>query len=319
MDDQQIVPKLLPHVSVFVPEVGSHSSLRIIPAPVPSTQYIHPSIHKIPLQLPGYGISTTTTAPLTKRNMGLSILSALSAVFALPSTTKTPLILLSHDRGARISHRLAVDFAHPTADTSPLLSNFDLKGFILMDILPTTVQWAAFSSPGASAGYFHWPFLARPDIAVPMITAYGGDRFCNDLLVKGSGDNEEGRASFFAGDSAEVYTRNFKTQEAIKGACEDYADGGGAEVELQKRDQEGGRKIGVSTLVLWSKRGIGRWGDAGAIWGKDWVREGTEVSGHAIEGGIGHYLAEEAPSVVWGQVGGWLGGLGVKGFEQGGL
>ena len=145
-----------------------------------------------------------------------------------------------------------------------------------------------------------------------MIKAYGGDTFCRDLLVKGTGKNETGRASFFAGDSAEIYTRNFATEDAIKGACEDYTDGATTEVQLQKEDQEAGRKIAVPTLVLWSLGGIGRWGDVGHIWKEDWVKEGVRVEGMGIGDAVGHWLAEEAPDVVTKQVTGFLGSLGMK-------
>ena len=182
-----------------------------------------------------------------------------------------------------------------------------------MDILPLTVQWAISGTvPSAATAYFHWPFLARPDMAIPMIKAYGGDTFCRDLLVKGCGKNETGRASFFAGDSAEIYARNFATEEAIKGACEDYTDGATTDVQLHKEDREDGKKIAVPVLVLWSLGGIGSWGDVGEMWKKDWVKDGVKVEGLGIGDGVGHYLAEEVPDVVTNRVTGFLESLGVK-------
>jgi pimeloyl-ACP methyl ester carboxylesterase len=246
--------------------------------------------------------------------MYASVLSALSTVFPNPSNSKKiPIILISHDRGARITHRLAVDYSHPTPEVPTILSQFSLLGICLMDIMPTTAQWEASALvPGAAAGYFHWPFLARPDMAVPMITAYGGDRFCRDLLTKSHGKNEAGAASFFAGGSEEVYAANFAKEEAIKGACEDYVDGATGEVKMQSEDQKAGRKIETATLVLWSLAGIGRWGDVGRIWEKEWIKEGIKVEGFGVGEGVGHYLAEEAPEVVGVKVAEWLGSLGVK-------
>ena len=245
--------------------------------------------------------------------MGDAILSALQTVFSLTSARKTQIVLVGHDRGARISHRLAVDFANPNSSTSPVLSHFDLQGLILMDILPITVQWSIMATtPSIAAAYFHWSFLARPDMAIPVIKAYGGDCFCRDLLGKGVGENETGRASFFAGDAEGIYAKNFATEVAIQGACEDYVDGATTEVELEKEDQAAGRKIAVPTLLLWSEGGIGRWGDVGRIWKQDWIEEGVKVERAAIGNAIGHWLAEEAPEVVSKEVIGFLESLGVN-------
>ena len=181
-----------------------------------------------------------------------------------------------------------------------------------MDILPLTVQWTVMGTdPSAAAAYFHWSFLARPDVAIPMIKAYGGDVFCREMLGKGVGTNEEGRARFIAGDAVEVYARNFATDGAIRGACEDYADGATTEVQLEKEDQVAERKINVPTLVLWSEAGIGRRSDVGKIWKEDWVEEGVRVEPMAIGDGIGHWLAEEAPEVVSRGILDFLGSLGV--------
>ena len=89
--------------------------------------------------------------------MGDAILSALETVFSLSSAQKTPIILVGHDRGARVAHRLAVDFANPSFSTFPVVSQFDLQGLILIDILPLTVQWTVMATdPSAATAYFHW-------------------------------------------------------------------------------------------------------------------------------------------------------------------
>ena len=77
-------------------------------------------------------------------------------------------ILGGHDRGARICHRLAVDYAHGTEDAHSWSSKYKLRGLFMLDIAPTLVQWQAFANPQAATAYFHWPFLASP-LAVDMI------------------------------------------------------------------------------------------------------------------------------------------------------
>ena len=153
-------------------------------------------------------------------------------------------------------------------------------------------------------------------MAIPVIKAYGGDSFCRDLLGKGVSENETGRARFFAGDAVGIYAKNFATEVAIRGACEDYVDGATTEVELEKEDQAAGRKIAVPILVLWREVGIGRWGDFGRIWKQDWIEEGVRVERTAIGHAVGHWLAEEAPEVVSKEVSGFLESLGVDMRER---
>ncbi|KAF4303305.1 putative alpha beta hydrolase [Botryosphaeria dothidea] len=62
--------------------------------------------------LPGYGRSTPSQTTHDKLAIGLAILEALSTL--LPSQPNpTPIILVGHDRGARIAHRLALHHALP--------------------------------------------------------------------------------------------------------------------------------------------------------------------------------------------------------------
>ncbi|HCJ29315.1 MAG TPA: alpha/beta hydrolase, partial [Pseudomonas sp.] len=57
--------------------------------------------------------------------------------------------ILAHDRGARVSHRLAMD--HPQA----------VRRLILLDIAPTLAMYSQTDETFARA-YWHWFFLIRP-------------------------------------------------------------------------------------------------------------------------------------------------------------
>jgi pimeloyl-ACP methyl ester carboxylesterase len=115
--------------------------------------------------LPGYGRSAPLSVPSSKVKQGAAIVSTLSAI--LPSNRKHPIVLVGHDRGARICHRLAVD-------NSPT-SNLPILGVVFLDIVPTLVQWRTFADPKASMGCFHLAFLAEVEVATAMIHAQGGD------------------------------------------------------------------------------------------------------------------------------------------------
>jgi pimeloyl-ACP methyl ester carboxylesterase len=243
-------------------------------------------------QLPGYGVSTLPPpGQHTKRAVGGAILEALTSVFNIRpnNNSSRKIILIGHDRGARIAHRLAVGDAFP--------AHLKLTSLILMDIVPTKVQWESFSNPRAGAAYFHWPFLANVDLATQMIEAYGGDNWCRDLLVRGQGSSLEGQASFAANGAYDVYATNFKKRDAIMGSCEDYQCGSALEVDEQSEDMERGRKIKVPTLVMFSEKYLGRMHDVAHVW-KDWVAEGVQYKARSIGGGRGHYLPEEDPQQI---------------------
>jgi pimeloyl-ACP methyl ester carboxylesterase len=251
--------------------------------------------HSLLLQLPGYGVSTL---PLpghhTKRAAGATILEALTSVFDIPprgnrNSSARKILLIGHDRGARIAHRLAVDEAGP-----PLLK---ITSLILMDILPTMVQWESFSNPRAGVAYFHWPFLANVDLATQMIDAYGGDKWCRDLLIRGQGSSVEGQTSFAANGAHDVYAANFAKRDAILGSCEDYRCGSAREAEEQADDMEQRLKINVPALVIFSEKNLDMMHDVAHVW-QEWVAEGVPYQARGIGGGIGHYLPEEDPEQI---------------------
>ena len=49
-------------------------------------------------------------------------------------------------------HRAAVDNNFP---------GIDAMGLFVADIVPIVAEYAAFSNPNASIGYFHWSFLPK--------------------------------------------------------------------------------------------------------------------------------------------------------------
>lgn len=249
--------------------------------------------------MPGYGVSSLpASGQHSKRAVGGAILETLSAVFNIESSRDRPrnIILIGHDRGARIAHRLAVDEAFAV--------KVKISSLVLIDIVPTKVQWEAFANPSAGTAYFHWPFLANVDQATKMIEAYGGDKWCRDLLKRAQGSSPEGQSSFAADGAHEVYAANFSKGDAILGSCEDYSCGSALEVNEQSEDMENGRKINVPTLVMFSEMNLGKMHDVAGVW-KDWIGGEVEYQAVGIGGGRGHYLPEEDPDQVGRRVLDW--------------
>jgi len=203
-----------------------------------------------------------------------------------------------HDRGARICHRLSVDFSHPPSDHS-LYKNFNLTviGTILMDIVPTREQWAAFADPTISQGYFHWPMLANAELATEMLHAYGGGRWAKSAHTRIGGPNPKSLERITKDGALDVYGELFDSKETLYYSALDYAAGAAPEASEQEEDQKAGRKVGVPLLVMFSKARLGAKTDVAGIW-KGWVGEGVDYEGLGIGEGHGHYLPEEAYDIV---------------------
>lgn len=253
----QVVPSVMKHASVFVPE------------------------------LPGYGISSPSKDN-TRFGIAGALVEALSTIFSSTESAPRTVIAVGHDRGGRITHRLAV--------SRTKFPSIALLGAAMYDIVPTKAQWDNGTNPDVTVGYFHWPFLANVDFAVKMLTAYGGGQWVRDQHIRIAG-TEAGLKAISADGALDVYATLFEKEETIRYSCEDYAYGAGPEYRDQKADQEAGRKIDVPTLVMFSKAKLGARADVATIW-KDWIAPGTDYMAIPVEDGHGHYLPEEAADQI---------------------
>jgi len=226
-------------------------------------------------------------------------LEALSDVFKT-TDSKTPrrVILGGHDRGARICHRLAVDFSHPPESKSIYSTlNLTVLGAVLIDIVPTLEQWQAFANPALAKGYFHWPLLANPEVATDIIAAYGGDKWCRAANTRIAGDNPQAIERLSSDGAQDVYAELFKERETLYYTALDYAAGAVPEPAEQGEDQKAGRKVSVPLLVMFSKARLGAGLDVAEIW-KNWIADGVDYEGYGVGEGYGHYLPEEAYDIV---------------------
>ncbi len=197
-------------------------------------------------------------------------------------------VLVGHDRGARVIHRLAVSRAH--------FPDLDIAGIVLADIIPTVEQFAAFTNPATVSRYFHWGFLPNVALSVPMIKAFGSGKFCRMLMQAGAGANADGAKNLFANGSLDVYASHFEKESMVEATARDYEAAAKEDYTAQVDDQKAGRQIDVPTLVLYSTQNLGVMADVPMIW-KKWVKEGTKLEVRGIEDGYGHFFLEEAPGL----------------------
>jgi haloacetate dehalogenase len=220
--------------------------------------------------LRGYGRSskpesTPDHAPYSKRAMGRDLLAAMDAL------GHRRFLIGSHDRGARVAHRLAAD--HP--DRVAALS--------VLDIAPTREMYALGDSAFA-ADYWHWYWLIQP--APWPETQIGHDPAAYWLFK--CGDQGPGLTPF-ARPALREYL-DLWTPEAIRASCEDYR---AAWTIDRAHDDADPARLAMPLLALWGRDGaIERHFDCLDLW----RRRASDVLGEALPGG--HYLAEQHPEAV---------------------
>ena len=190
--------------------------------------------------------------------------------------------VVGHDRGARVAHRLALDY--PQAVTQ----------LMLLDIAPTLDMYEQTDMAFARA-YWHWFYLIQP-APLPETMINADPVFYLRHLM---GNRSAGLAPFPAAALAE-YLRAAGNPDTVRAMCEDYRASAGPDLELDRADRQAGRLIQCPLRVLWGEDGIiGKLFDPLGLW------RAATAPAHAVTGealACGHYLPEEAPERVVAQV-----------------
>lgn len=219
--------------------------------------------------LRGYGDSSKPAGG--ERSVGYSFRAmAADQVEVMRQLGFTQWRVAGHDRGARVAHRMALDFPD------------SVRKVAFLDIVPThhllnniRRQWAVDS--------YHWFFMAQPfDYPEKMIESYGFERYIRRKLdKKGVG------MSGFTPEALAEYIRCC-TAENVHAVCEDYRAAVGVDLDHDEADLE--TKIAVPVLVLWGERShVNR--SYKPI--EAWNERALDVRGRMLP--CGHYPAEQAP------------------------
>lgn len=144
-----------------------------------------------------------------------------------------------------------------------------------------------------------------------MITAYGGAKWCEEMIRSWAGHNTAGIKLLESDDAMAVYGGFFEKEDVVRASCEDYKAGATTDLVAQEKDQKEGRKIGKPLLVVYASDYIGSRYDFGEVW-RDWVDGGVEIRHHGLKDGVGHFGAEEAPEECARVINEWIMGLGGK-------
>ncbi len=226
--------------------------------------------------LRGYGDSqklpgTPDHAQASKRAMAAD-LHGLMATLGHPSY-----FVCGHDRGARVTHRLALD--QPQA----------VRRAVLLDIAPTLDMYAATGFEFARA-YYHWFHLIQP-APVPEKMIAGDPIFYLHRKIGGWGGAGLG---VFEPRALAEYERCFVTKGTVHALCEDYRASAGIDLEHDRESRAAGRKIACDLLVLCGERGVvHRLFDPLALWQAQCA---GRVEYRAVPSG--HYIPEELPELT---------------------
>jgi haloacetate dehalogenase len=191
--------------------------------------------------------------------------------------------VLAHDRGARVAHRMAVD--HPDR----------VLKLATLDIAPTLAMYEQTNLAFATH-YYHWFFLIQPFPFPETLIAADPELYLRHTL----GSRSAGLAPFSPEAYAE-YARCIRDPATIHGLCEDYRASAGIDLDHDRSDRAGGRKVACPMLALWGARGV-----VGQVVEPllEWRLAAEDVRGKALD--AGHYLPEEVPGELLAEVLPWL-------------
>ena len=177
-----------------------------------------------------------------------------------------------HDRGARVGHRMALDFPERVSRLA------------VLDIVPTHKIFSTVDRH-AARHYFLWFFLSQPADFPESIIGADPERYLKTCLGTFSANS-----GMFSEAAMAEYVRCLSDPASIHASCEDYRAAASVDFEHDEADLD--RKVACPVFALWSaKRGAGQAPhDVMAAWRE----RAADVRGEALE--CGHFMPEEAPA-----------------------
>jgi haloacetate dehalogenase len=193
--------------------------------------------------------------------------------------------LCGHDRGGRVSYRLALD------------TPGRVEKLVTLDIVPTWDMWHRLTRDLALK-IFHWSFLAQPEPWPEEMIGHDPIGWLDHKLGLWGGT---GDLSVFAPEALAHYRAFFSQPERLHATCEDYRAGATFDLAADEADREAGKRITCPTAVFWGEKGIpSEVASPLSVW-QAWC---DDVRGGAVSSG--HFLPEEAPEATAAAILGFL-------------
>ena len=243
-----VAPALAQHFHVIVPDLRGNGQSAAPPNDAASTAY-------------------------SKRRMAQDIVDLMDTL-GLASAH-----VLGHDRGARVSYRLALD--HPAR----------VRRLGIIEIVPTADFWDAWEAELAMAAW-HWTFLAQPAPVPERMIAADPVAWVDHTL---QGWTLGKSLSVFAPDALDSYRAQARDPARVHAMCSDYRAGATTDRQHDRATRAAGQRIAAPMAYLWAESGFpARTGDPLGLW-RAWAGDLRGASCRS-----GHFAMEENPDAVLG-------------------
>jgi haloacetate dehalogenase len=177
--------------------------------------------------------------------------------------------VVGHDRGGRVSYRMALD--HPDA----------VERLGVLNVIPTVEQFDRMAE-GVALEYWPFIFLAQPPPFAERVISASAEYVLRHIL-----ESWPASPDAIAPEATERYLRGF-TPETIPGICAEYRASFHLDRQMDREDRNAGRRIVCPVLVHWGSEESAM-SDSLEVW-RGWA---DSVEGAPLPSG--HFIPEEAP------------------------
>jgi haloacetate dehalogenase len=213
----------------------------------------------------GIPASTDDHFPYSKRAMAKELVEVMDRL-GFPTFT-----LVGHDRGGRVSYRMALD--HPK----------NVERLAVFDVIPILEAWNRSDARFAQT-YWPWILLSQKEPLPEKYLLGAPEAVFHNPFGQGS----------FGPEILERYVSTYREPDRVHGICEEYRAAATIDVEHDRADNKASSRIECPMLHLWAECGpldtfyAGDGGPLG-IW-RHWA---PHAQGQAMKGG--HFFPEENP------------------------
>jgi haloacetate dehalogenase len=214
----------------------------------------------------GVPVSTDDHFPYSKRAMAQELVEVM-AKLGFPT-----FMLIGHDRGGRVSYRMALD--HPN----------NIERLAVLDVIPILEAWNRSDARFART-YWPWILLSQQQPLPETYLLGAPEAVFHNPFGQGS----------FGPDVLTEYVSTYRDPARVHGICEEYRAAATIDVEHDLADKEASKKIECPMLHLWAGGG-----PIDTLYVKDggplriWRQWAPQAQGQSMKGG--HFFPEENPS-----------------------
>jgi len=174
----------------------------------------------------GIPASSPDHFPYSKRAMANELVEVM-AKLGFPTFT-----LIGHDRGGRVSYRLALD--HPKT----------VERLAVFDVIPIVEAWNRADAHFAKT-YWPWILLSQKERLPESYLLGAPNAVFENLFGQGS----------FGPEIFEEYVSTYHDPARVHGICEEYRAAATIDIEHDYADKEASKRIECSMLHLWAEGG----------------------------------------------------------------